>query len=535
MDEVESLLAVNPDSSQSLLDDAEFLIRGDKDFARWCLLSGKTEDEIRKIRKPKPLLSVSQWLRAEAYYDKRGTPEEKAHIKMYLGRALCDGGHYDEAVAVYKEGLNLARKAKAYTLSGYLCSLMGNLYLDKDLMTEAAEKYEEAVAFHRQGGNLRSRALALSSLSFCHVLNRQYDTALSVLRQAKVYADTIQDFETASIIINCFGLVYEYMENLELAESYYLQSIEMDKKDQSTGYYNLSILFTQKGDLVKARYYLDKAVSDQTIDVIPYQRYLIEKSENNMDSALFYLEQYQMVLDSVSKEQNKIHVYEVEKKYDKSQLVNERNRLQIHLLRIVVAGLILLIVFTAAFFRYRHYKNRLLRDKQNAVAEKESEYRVLLARLREKEHLLSEKEKQSKKYMQQKQALKNLRLSLFDGKLELIKQSSVGRKIVDISKRITAKTVPLNDRDWSSLEKLIKTFYPDIYALISEATANSSDDSSKLCYLSLFGLRTKEEAFLLGKSDQAIRQNRTRLRKLFNLESDHDLRSRFRSYGESVI
>jgi tetratricopeptide (TPR) repeat protein len=402
-------------------------------------------------------------------------------------------------------------------------------------MTEAVKKHEEAVAFHRQAGNLRSRALALSRLSFCHILNRQYDTALSVLHQAKVYADTTQDFKTASIITNCFGLVYEYMGNMELAESYYLQSIEMDKKDQSTGYYNLSILFTQKGDPVKARYYLDKAVSDQTRDVIPYQRYLIEKSENNMDSALFYLEQYQVTLDSVSKEQNKIHVYEVEKKYDKSQVVNERNRLQIRLLRIVVAGLVLLIVLAAAFFRYRHYKNRLLRDRQNAIVEKESEYRILLARLREKEHLLSEKEKQSKKYLQQKQALKNLRISLFDGKLELIKQSSAGRKIVDVTKRITTKTVPLNEHDWSSLEKLIKTFYPDIYALISEAVAHSSDDSSKLCYLSLFGLRTKEEAFLLGKSDQAVRQNRSRLRKLFDLKSSQDLRSRFRNYEESVI
>ncbi|MDR1114809.1 MAG: hypothetical protein LBL33_01390, partial [Tannerella sp.] len=136
MNEAELLLAANPDSSRSLLDDAEFLIQGDRDFARWCLLSGKTEDEMRKIRKPKPLLSVSQWLRAEAYYDRRGTPEEKAQIKMYLGRSLCDDGRYDDAVAVYKEGLDFARKAEAYSLAGYLCSFMGDLYLDQGNRTK---------------------------------------------------------------------------------------------------------------------------------------------------------------------------------------------------------------------------------------------------------------------------------------------------------------------------------------------------------------------------------------------------------------
>jgi hypothetical protein len=247
------------------------------------------------------------------------------------------------------------------------------------------------------------------------------------------------------------------------------------------------------------------------------------------------LEQYQSALDSISKVQNNIHVYEVEKKYDKSRVANERDRLRIRLLWLAVAGLTLLIVIISLFFRYRRYKNRQLRDRQEAIAEKENEYRVLLARLREKERIPDEKEKRPEEHVRQKQTLENLRISLYNGKLEMIKQSAVGKKIVHLSKGITFVKAPLNEQEWSSLEKLIKTFYPDIYALIAEITARSSDDTSKLCYLSIFGLRTKEEALLIGKSDQAIRQSRTRLRKLFNLEDAQALNSYFRDYGEFAM
>jgi cell division protein FtsL len=149
---------------------------------------------------------------------------------------------------------------------------------------------------------------------------------------------------------------------------------------------------------------------DQMKDVIPYQRYRIEKAENNPDSALFYLEQYQAALDSAWKEQNRIHVYEVEKRYDISQVVYERDRLQIRLLRIVIMGLVLSAVIVSVFFRYRHRINRQLHDRQYTIVEMENEYRVLFARLKEKERVLGEYEKRPEEYAQQKQVLENLRI-----------------------------------------------------------------------------------------------------------------------------
>ena|GEM_PF-5353167 len=53
MDDVETLYVANLDSAQYLLDEVEFLISDDSDFARWCLLSGKIEDE-RDVKRNTP-------------------------------------------------------------------------------------------------------------------------------------------------------------------------------------------------------------------------------------------------------------------------------------------------------------------------------------------------------------------------------------------------------------------------------------------------------------------------------------------------
>ena len=532
MDDAETLYVANPDSAQHLLDEAEFLISDDSDFARWCLLSGKIEDERRKTQYPKPLLPINQWLRAKDYYDKKDNPEEKANIRLYLGRSLVDDGKYDEAVIVYKEGLDFALKADAYSLSGYLCSFMGDLYLDKVMATEATEKYREAADFHQKEGNLRSWALALKELSISYAYNELYEDALLTLKKADSIINITNDEFAKSIIINSFGIVYEEMHDYDSAEKYYMKSLEVYSLDQSPVYSNLSLVSIKQGNTFKARQYLNKAISDLTKDLILYQKYQIEKAEDNIDSALFYLELYQECLDSLFLEQNRINIHEIEKKYDKSRIINEKNLMQLRLQRLIIAGLVLSIVFLITFLFYRKFKNRQLHIKENEIKEMDKKYRLLSAKLKEKEIVLSENEKLSESFLHQKRELESLKNSLFDGKLELMKQSLVGRKIVEISnKGLTSKSTILKEKDWKSIENMIKNFFPKLNTVFFEVTSQSSDDAFRLCLLSFFDLKTKEEAFLLSKSDDAVRQNRTRLRKLLGVEESQSIFSYYKKYS----
>ena len=133
-----------------------------------------------------------------------------------------------------------------------------------------------------------------------------------------------------------------------------------------------------------------------------------------------------------------------------------------------------------------------------------------------------------------KQKIEKLKISLFNGKLELVKQSRIGKKILRLSKGYTAKSVALNKQDWQEFEHLIIQFFPELYQLIAEATSRSSVVSFRLCMLSFFKLSTKTEAFMLEKTDVAIRQNLSRLRKSFNIDHSNDLFSFYEMHEEGT-
>ena len=124
-----------------------------------------------------------------------------------------------------------------------------------------------------------------------------------------------------------------------------------------------------------------------------------------------------------------------------------------------------------------------------------------------------------------------LKASLFTGKLELLRQSLVGRKIAELSNGVISKSTILKDKDWKSLENAIKGFYPEIYGFITKTIPHKSRDLIRLCLLSFFELSTKVEAFLLSKDTDAVRQDRTRLRRLFKIKSQKNF-SYFQNYRD---
>lgn len=536
MNQAEQLLVLQPDSAQALLNAAELRLSTNRDFARWCLLSGRAEDERRKKYSLKRLLPLSDWVRAKAYYDSHGTLEEKASIRLYLGRSQNENKLYDAAATTYKEGLEYAQSANAYSLAGYLCSYLGDLYYDKTFFQEAQEKYKEAAGLHERAGNTRSQTLALRDLSFCYMEEAMYDEALSTLQKADSLAENIQDPLVRSTIVNVWGILYREIGNLDLAERYYLQSIDLDSLDKGTVYYNLSRLYTQKEDHPKARAYLDSALSTLAKDAVFYQHYLIKKAEQNHDSALFYLEQYFEVFDSITVEQNRINVLEIESKYDHSRLANEKNRLLLRQQQFVIGGLILLLFLFVAFVYYRNFKNTQLRKQQEDLAQKESEYLMLSLQLNEKDQLLDEHEEASEKYVQQKQQLSERGIALFNKKQILLRQSVIGQKIIRISRNgISSQSTLMTEDDWDALETKIKQLFPDRYIFIKKHTSTRSLDFYRLALISFFQFDTNVEAFLLNKTVDTIRQNRTRLRKLFGMKSSEHLFSFYQNYNPSIF
>ncbi|MDR1331681.1 MAG: hypothetical protein LBK07_06210, partial [Tannerella sp.] len=471
IDEAVTWVEIRPDSAQSLLEDATLLFPvSDETHARWCLLSGKAEDEMRKSERPKDLLPVEDWQRAKKYYDRHGTPEEQAQIHLYLGRAHVDANDYDTAADAYNEALTLAQKTDNFSLTAYINSYIADIYLLREYYPEALDKYREAAALHAKAGNLRSQALALRDCEYVFLVEEKYEQALLVLQQADSIARLAGDALVLSFMQHDYGVVYSELGEYDLAEGYLLNNIF--EKDTCPTYLALSDVYIHKGDFNKARQCLERAYSDFTKDALPYQYYLLAKAEGNMDLALAHFERHQEITDSLLAEQNRVHVIEIEKKYDKTQLALAHNRLQMRTQKYLLAASFLALICVILFVLYRatiRRKNRKILEQKELLARKENEFTHLVAQLKRQQRLMQGREQENTDYLKKKAEVEALGESVFAMKLDALRSTAVGVKIQRAAQKVNMQNIrPLSTRDFDALEEYVRMQFSDIYAFFQE-------------------------------------------------------------------
>ena len=531
MKQIETMMKEHPDSARAMLENmGDQHLMNEKSYAHWCMLLGRVRDEQQKAKRANNPLSTRQWLKAQAYYDRKGTLRERAEIRLYTGRSQKDDGDYDAAVNTYKEGLSFVAKTDDYSLAGYLSSYLADLYLEKGLYDRAFEKYNEAAGFHARSGNIRSQALALRDAVYCYLEEGRTTEALSVLQKADSIAGLAGDSIVIRAISADFGVVYREMGRLDEAET--SLSTHLDDNDPWPTYFALADVCIRKKEYTKAREYVEKAISENTKGEVFRLHFLIEKADGNYRKAIDYLEQYIDYLDSTYAEQNRSHVYEVEQRYDKSQLENENIRLQMAILYRTLAIVVLSVCAAIGLLMFRRAKNRRIRKQQEAFRQKENEIRFLTVQMNEMKSTLDERqESEASHYRAQKEKIKALEEALTEKKGQILRSSSVGKKIVRVIEQGAASKTTLSARDWSALEKDIRALYPCAYAFFTEKIgAEKWDTYQRHCLLSFFDTDTKVEAFLLGLTDDTTaRQWRYRLRKALGVDGTQSLARFLRS------
>ena len=533
MKQAEEMMAQNPDSARAMLENiGSHHLMNEKSYAHWCMLLGRVRDEQQKKKRTSNPLSTRQWLKAQAYYDRKGTPREQAEIRLYTGRSQKDDGEYDAAVDTYKDGLSLVAKSNDYSLAGYLSSYLADLYFEKRLYGQAQGKYDDAASFHARSGNLRSQALALRDAAYCYFVEDKMAEALFTLQKADSIIGSTGDSTAIRAIFSDFGVFYGEMGMTDKAEMYLAANI--NSNDPWPTYLALADVYIKKKEYGKAREYTEKAVSETTKGEVLRLHYLIEKSDGSPSKAIDYLEQYIDYLDSTYAAQNRSHVYEVEQRYDKSQLENENIRLQVAILYRTLAIIILSVCAAIGILLFRRVQKLRLDRQQKALQQKENEIRFLTIELNEMKSALNERhESEANAYKVQREKIISLEKALAEKKELILQSSTVGKKVVRVIRQGAAAKVSLSARDWTALEGDIKSLYPQAYAFFTgKIKTQKSSAPWKLCLLSFFNSDTKVEAFLLGLTDDiAARQCRYRLRKDLGVDGSQSLAVFLRSLG----
>lgn len=539
----EALMKTNPDSAFLLLESIIIPDKlDDRLFAHWCMLSGEVADNLHK-----DMPYTSFLLKAQIWYERYGTIYEEAQIGLYLGRSYVEDKKYDEAMRCYVNALDIALRGKEYNVAGFVCSYMADLYVFKDLPSQARLKYKEGAEFFLKAHNKRSYSFALRDISYTYCLQDSFYLALQYLKQAESIVSAWNDSIAYSSIANALGNVYEMMDSLDTAKKYLLKSLDYDQNDMAPTYLALSRMYKNSGNVDSAKYYLEKSKMNinngYILAGITYQDYLLEKELDNPYKALSLLESYCQISDSVSLLQNEARIDEIEKKYNHIKILNENDQLRINQLYYVIMMIVAVAgcLFWAFLYQLKSKRdNEIMYNQQKELDSKEKRLLQLVVDLETKEKdlerlrvLLSQNkqpldigklyEEKELTYQRQKEEVLKIRKEILYLKNKMLFSLSIVRKIIKLSNIVIpgATMSPLLNRDWTMFMNKVD----DIYLLFKERLLDmgirEGSVEMQYCYLSLLSLDKNQEAVILHVNPDSVSKIRFRVRQKLQISGEN--------------
>ena len=371
--EAEELIRTEqPDSAFALLDgitNPEVL--SDKVFAHFCMVSAGLSEQLGE-----DMPFVPQMERANDYYEKHGSPEDKMNSLLYLGMAYEGETDYEWAMKSYLSAVELAKKAKNYRLVGKLYNKMAKLHDFDDNYEEAKQCHLLSGEYYLKGKDSINYIYSIRDIGRIYMLKEDYDAALRCHQDAYRLALPLNDSLLLSSLTNRLGNNYEKMGNYALAEKFLFQSIAYDEAGSAPTYLTLADLYLYQKKYDKTREYIEKAILSKTAkrpltSGILYQSYMLEKELGNYSLALDYYECFNHFADSIIEVQSQIDLRKVEKRYKHAEILNRNAVLELRHSRILGVSILLGVLILISVYVYIKKLDREkdeLKKKQEDIA-----------------------------------------------------------------------------------------------------------------------------------------------------------------------
>lgn len=524
LDAAERLLPTDADSASLLLagiPQPEEL--GNRDFARWCMLCGRATNYTHADTLP-----VHQWKRAQEWINKHGSPEERAQVGMFLGRAYAEDGEWDLAMQTYAEALHDAKEHKAYNVAGYICTYMADLYNFKDMPNEIRAKYAEASSLFSKAGNLKSQVYSMKNLAVEYAYIDSFLYAKRIMQKVDSIASTLHIQRIYYNIANAYANIYDLQKCYDLAEEYYKKAISLDECHGIKDSIGLADIYVATGKINMAKELIDKMILHDSLNYLLNELYVeIYKLKGDYQQALHFNEICFDIFDSITIKQNKAKVFEIEKRYNHLKIQEENGRLknarQRFLIYLIITTAVLIIGIIIFYFYRKHAKMQLRwqEEKLNILDKERSEIATKLSEARCSLETVQENQEENLKLQQKVLFLSERYRELQELRLE---NSTIYKKLSSLM----AKPKPNNDKPlltdklWHTLIIELRKIYPDFQTSLYEQSPELSEEECRYCYLHVLGFDGNNEAVLLNINPSSVWMKRSRIKQKLSSNTPKD-------------
>lgn len=563
LEQAEKVMFDHPDSALHLLESMEIpSSQTDKEnHALWCLLTSQA-----KVKQLMKISSDSLVRIAYDYYKPTNNARRKAMSALYMGNINYNLGHIEEAMKYYLEGKSEVENTEDYKTGYLIMSSLGKLYLYRNLTDYALESCTKAYDYAVRDSNLRYQMGALQYLARCYCISNKLPKAIESYQRCSAIAAELglKNTDYYYDIQHEIALVYTNSHKIEKSLSI-LQSFPIEYRPFSL----IGKNYFRLGKLDSAFYYLNKALNTDNIytkaSVYEYLYRLSEKPKYNQylktycDSLLFYN-------DSIIAIDKGKQIIAYKEKYNNEKLITEKQKLELEKANItywwmftVVIVLLLGILLIYIYLRKRitiQKKEEELTSLALQLHQKELEVEKNESYIVELQSQFAENNKKKELYIEQIEALKNLkkeneRLSLEKNMLhekiasysisshELSNVKTLSDRLLLLEKRekelcsllltqipflrnLHLKPVYLNDTELSDICQVTDNIFHNFTQRLSKEISSLSEHEIILCCLIKLRFSITEIAVFLNIAPTSVSRSKLRVKNKIYAELGED-------------
>lgn len=507
------------------------------------------------------------------YFDRHGNVNERVLAHYLLGRAYTDMGEAPLAISKYQDAIDAADTTVTdFNFSSLSCtySQMASLFRQQLLLTNEIEAREKASRYAFRANQIQWGLYDQIISAGAYILLNKRDSAETILKSALeqyrkhgypqqalqyskklmyLYTEPPQRLAEAKALMDKFETESElFDEHHELPPS------------QHQYYYYKGKYYEGINQLDSAEYYYRKIYRPgmTPVNQDPMYRGLLSvfTKRHQTDSIAKYARLYCMANDSsiALKDQDVVAQMSALYNYNRLQREAHKNEVKAYktLIGLIVTFVLLMLVLTAAFLLWKHYRknyqhkiNQLkteladatdeyeenlrklqlldtthqkviatiqqeLTESQDKIAKINQEYEIEKAKLLEDNKVL---QKRIEKLQQEEPISKHLATAASFAKEPIV------MRIRDISRK---PLTPVTEDEWKELTNAFAMYYPYLYRDLTSHC--NTPQCVRVCILTVMGIGNNEQANMLETTSPRISNIKSALNKtLFNENSSRTL------------
>ncbi len=235
-------------------------------------------------------------------YVANGMMSHSANAYYIIGITYEIGNSLDSAITSYENAFEIASENKVHPEYGNSAYALANIKNIRGKNVEALKWAQVAKSAYEEGGLTKEISQVLNQIGIIYDQKGLYSEALDNYLEARDLAIQSGDIAGEILINNNLGVIYDNMNNSEMAMQYYSDALEKtrihDMKDsEATLLNNLSYIHLKNGDTLKSISLLKQSLAIDLSEIYPcFEGYPLEGMGsiyielNRLDSAKYYLD-----------------------------------------------------------------------------------------------------------------------------------------------------------------------------------------------------------------------------------------------------